>query len=254
MDFQKTQYCFTAWLREPLQNPPPAGVKPERMQVYRELIFNNIESLMANSFPVIKSLLPPVSWNNLIEDFFAHHQSKTPYFSEIAEEFLDFLQHERKAGPKDPPFLLELAHYEWVELALAIAEPLSQPAQAIPEGDSLLHPIQLSELAWPLAYHFPVHQIGPETDWHTAPANPSFLLVYRNADDEVKFMEISKVTFRWLEIVRESGPCPAMTSFLSIAEELNQPQPDSILAFGKELLQQMAEKGIICFNTEAATP
>ena len=57
---------------------------------------------------------------------------------------------ERQAGSDDPPFLLELAHYEWVELALDIAE------QELPErvdisAEQLLagRPL-ISPLAWPL--------------------------------------------------------------------------------------------------------
>ena len=47
------QKRFAAHLRDPQQQPAPPGIAPARMQVYRELYFNNIQSLLAANFPVI---------------------------------------------------------------------------------------------------------------------------------------------------------------------------------------------------------
>ena len=66
----------------------------------------------------------------------------------------------RDAG--DPPWLAELAHYEWVELALQIAERRRLPPHD-PDGDLLDGVPVLSPLAWPLAYRWPVHRIGPDS-------------------------------------------------------------------------------------------
>ncbi len=58
----------------------------------------------------------------MARDFFACHACRTPLFTRLAEEFLVYLEQERKGMPEDPPFLLELAHYEWVELALSLSD------------------------------------------------------------------------------------------------------------------------------------
>ena len=72
------------------------------------------------------------------------HRCRTPYFSQLGEEFIGWLQDGYRAEEGDPPFLLELAHYEWVELALSLAE---APVETLPQAWSW------SPLAgrWPIA-------------------------------------------------------------------------------------------------------
>ncbi|MGZ8097046.1 MAG: HvfC family RiPP maturation protein, partial [Methylosarcina sp.] len=118
IDFKEKQREFSDYIRNPQRNPAPADVDIRRMAMYRELFFNNIESFLSGNFPVLRSLLDDARWLALVQDFFAEHVCQTPYFSEIAEEFLAYVQYERKQ-PGDLPFMLELAHYEWVEMALA---------------------------------------------------------------------------------------------------------------------------------------
>ena len=117
--FQRLQHAFAASIRDPENEPGPQGVPAQRMQIYRQLVFNNLKSFLATGFPVVKATLGEKAWPALIKDFLRRHHSKTPYLFEISEEFLAYLQNERGQTDNDPPFLLELAHYEWVELALS---------------------------------------------------------------------------------------------------------------------------------------
>ena len=129
--FQRLQYGFAASIRDPENQPRPQGVPAPRMQVYQELIYNNLELFLATGFPVLKATAGDAMWRALIRDFLRCHQSKTPYLAELGEEFLTYLQNERTQIESDPAFLLELAHYEWVELALLIAEAVL-PAEDAP--------------------------------------------------------------------------------------------------------------------------
>lgn len=245
--FQTVQYGFAAYIRNPDQNPMPKNLAPERMKMYRELFFNNIENFLATGFPVLKSLLGDVRWPNLVQCFFADHCSHTPLFVGIAEEFLDYLAHERPPHPDDPPFLLELAHYEWVELALDVSE-LEPPAPAPDEliSQSPLSRIpRLSELAWPLVYRFPVHRLGPNVQPEEPPPEATYLLVYRNRSDQVKFVEINPVTYRLLELLETNEPRPLEQHLRQIAEELGQPDPGHILQFGSDLIRDWAHCGIV---------
>lgn len=243
--FQRTQLAFAAHIRDPLRQPMPPGVAPERMAMYRELFFNNIESLLASGFPVLKSILDGERWLALVQDFFAGHRSQTPLFAGVAGEFLDYLREERGERPGDPPFLLELAHYEWVELALAIAE--AEPPPSVPafDVDPLAHTIRLSALAWPLAYCFPVPLIGPQFQPDRAGAAPTCLVVYRDRDEVVRFAELNAVTYRLLEILEESGPLPATDCLLRLAAELRHPDPSVVLGFGADILRGLAGRGVI---------
>lgn len=244
IDFKAKQQEFAAFIRNPDGYPAPADVKPERMRMYRELFFNNIEGFLASHFPVLKSLLEPERWLELAQDFFAKHRSRTPYFSEIPEEFLDYLQNERN-DPEDLPFMLELAHYEWVEMALAIARE-ETPAAIDASANLLQLPLSLSPLAWPLAYRYPVHEIAKASPAAEAPEHPSFLVVYRTPDDAVKFLQVTPSTYRLLEIISDRQPITAEACLKQIAAELDAADIDQIVEQGLKTLRDLADKSIIC--------
>lgn len=243
VDFKAKQLEFTQYIRNPVTNPAPADVKPERMAMYRELIFNNIESFLAGNFPVIRKILDDQQWYDLAQDFFSRHHCKTPYFSNIAEEFLNYLENERD-NPADFPFLLELAHYEWVEMALSIAK--DEVSAKKQNFDDLLHQtIQLSPLAWPLVYQFPVQLISPDYLPPVPPEQPTSLLAYRGQDDEVKFIEINPITYRLLEIIEEKRQIKTLACLTQVAQESQHPNPDLIIQGGLQILQELAEKMVI---------
>ena len=60
----------------------------------------------------------------------------------------------------------------------------------------------ISPLAWPLAYDYPVHRIGPDFLPKRPDAQPTHLIVWRNRRDEVRFMEANAVTARLMELMK----------------------------------------------------
>jgi hypothetical protein len=243
IDFKAKQLEFASYIRDPENNPAPADVKPQRMDMYRELFFNNIESFLSANFPVIRKILDDSRWLELTQDFYAKHPCKSPYFSEIPEEFMEYLQNERN-NPDDFPFMLELAHYEWVEMALSISkEEMIANNQNL---DNLLKKrIQLSPLAWPLAYQYPVHKISPDFLPDAAPQQPTFLIVYRNPADEVNFIEITPITYRLLQLIQENEEMLTESCLTQVADELNHPSPEIIIEGGLQILKELAEKTVI---------
>ena len=91
-DFVRRQYEFAAHIRDPERQAAPAGIEDRRMKIYRDLFFNNIESLLAGNFPVLRKLYDDACWKELVRDFYANHLCRTPLFPEIAREFLRYLQ------------------------------------------------------------------------------------------------------------------------------------------------------------------
>lgn len=243
--FQKLQYAFAAHIRDPEHQPAPADVEDRRMAVYRELLFNNVSSTLASTFPVLTRILGNDRWNALARDFFKRHQSQTPLFAELPEEFLAYLQTEYVASPDDPPFLTELAHYEWVELAVDIQAEKPDWNRINTGGDLLDERPVLSPLAWPLAYAWPVHTLSPDNQPAEPPAQPTFLVVYRDAQDAVQFMEINAVTARLLELIGEAGKNDTGRTLLErVAADAGQPA-DTFLEPGRTALESLRDKGIV---------
>lgn len=161
------------------------------MGIYRDLVFANMESFISTNFPVIRSLYNEADWNVLAHDFLREHRCHTPLFPEFGREFLRYLETRQQQERGDPPFLLELAHYEWAELALSLDETEIADIAHNPHGDPLNNVPLMSPLACVLGYRFPVHQIRAAFRPAQPPAEPTLLLLVRGRDDVVRFNEIN---------------------------------------------------------------
>ncbi len=242
-DFQETQYRFAAHLRDPDSNPAPCGIEDRRLKIYRELVYNNIEDFLSSGFPILRSLYAESDWHAMVRQFIACHQSHSPYFLEITQEFLTYLQEEHQTVTCDPDFMLELAHYEWVELALDVAEGGIEGGRK--EGvDVLSDRLQVSPLAWRLSYQYPVHMIGPQHQPEEPGEEPTFLVVYRNRLEEVGFLQTNGVTMQLLQLLEEM-PQTGESALRELAGLLSQRDPESLLVFGREVLEQLLSLDIV---------
>lgn len=244
---RRLQFEFAAHIRDPDNAPAPAGIEDRRMKIYRELFYNNLRDLLGRSFPVLKQVLGAEAWDDMVRDWLRRHRAQTPLFLELPQEFLAYLQHERPAAAGDPPFMLELAHYEWVELALGIDEREIDDGALDAGGDLLEGCPVLSPLASSLAYTWPVHRISPDYQPAEPPAEPTRLLVYRDRQDQVGFIEINLVTARLLELL--DVPATARRSgrdcLLQIAAELGHPEPEAVVGGGLEILSGLRARDVI---------
>ncbi|MYM61995.1 DUF2063 domain-containing protein [Pseudomaricurvus sp. HS19] len=246
MSFAGVQKQLADHLRDPQQVAPPGAMEERRLAIYRELVFNNIEGFLSSGFPVLRSLYDDEAWLGLVREFIRTHRSESPYFLQISEEFLAFLQEEYQPGAADPAFLLELAHYEWVELALDVSTeeiPESSHTAGLSPEQLLDTRLSLSPLVWRLSYQFPVHRIGPDYRPAEPPAEPIFLLVYRNRQQQVRFMESNALTVHLLNLLEEglSGRAALQT----LAADLQHPHPEQLLAMGAKLLAQLVGSDIL---------
>ena len=220
------------------------------MNIYRELFYNNVEGFMASSFPVLRKIMDDEQWHALIRDYFSNHKARTPLFPEMPREFLQYLQEEREPRDSDPSFLLELAHYEWVELALSLADEEIDSNDINPDGDLLEgHPL-LSSLAWPLQYHYPVHLIGPDYQPESPPESPTLIVAYRNTDDKIGFLEINPVTARLLQLLKEDNEQSGRALLERIAAEINHADHDAVVQGGLSILQDLRMRDIILGTRE----
>ncbi|HKJ72236.1 MAG TPA: putative DNA-binding domain-containing protein [Gammaproteobacteria bacterium] len=242
---RERQEAFTAYLRERAGEGRPEGLDARGGEVYRRLVYNNLEGFLAANFPVLRRILDDQRWHALVADFLAEHRAQSPYFLDIGREFLDYLAGGRGARDGDPPFLAELAHYEWAELALSVDEAEVPSAGVDPEGDLLAGRPVVSPLAWALQYAFPVHRIGPGFQPAEPPAEPTFLVVYRGRDDAVGFLAINAVTARLLQLLEEGGGDSGEALLRRIAGEIGHADPAQVVAAGADILDDLRRRGIV---------
>ena len=244
--FKQTQYDFAAHIRNPDDVAGPDNIEDRRMAIYRDLFFNNVESFIANAFPVLRSLYADDNWHTLIRDYFSRHKARTPHFPEMAEEFVNYLQHEFNPGDNDPPFIIELAHYEWMETALILSRDSIDNVQHNKTGNLMDEPVVISPLAWLLMYEWPVHGISPDEQPVDKPQQPTWIIVYRDREDEVGFMQLNPVTARLIQLLDDSDSnMTGRQALEQIATELNHPQPEVIISGGMDTLRQLRKKDIV---------
>lgn len=246
------QHALAAWIRDPRGHPPPPGVEPRRLQVYAELFHRNVSGLLAATFPVIRATLGDEAWQALVRDFLREHPTHTPLFTELPRELLRYLDTRAQHSRGDPPWLGELAHYEWVELALQVSEARNDDTPHDPHGDLLAGVPLLSPLAWPLGYAWPVHRIGPGHVPDAPPSRPTLLLVRRDADGAVRFDELSPLAFRLLHMIEEAPMRSGLDHLQALAGEASADDPAAFVKAGARMLALLRANGTLA-GTRTAT-
>ena len=245
VSFKEKQYAFAAHLRDPENVDAPEGIEARRIAIYRNLFFNNLRSLLARFFPVLRKIHADAQWNRFIRGFMRHHQAQTPYFLELPQEFLAFLQNEYEPREDDYPFLLELAHYEYAELALSISEDEIPRDGVDPDGDLLAGLPVKSPLAWAFAYRFPVHRISPDFLPEQPEEQPVYLALYRDSDDQVGFLELNAVTAALLDAIEQSDELSGESILRQLAADIDYPDADALVQHGAAALQEMRQLEIL---------
>lgn len=199
----KFQADFCTYLRAPTQRLTgelPAGTSQRGMQTYRELVFAKVESFLLACFPMTRQRLGARAWRKLTRQFVLLHAAQSPYFRDIPAEFVAWLHHTETDA--NFPWLSALAHWEWLELVVAIADSTQTAAAprrqlCLAQGEFVLNPsMRLAQYAWA------VHQIAPK---HAIAAEATWLLAYRElrptsaSQDKVQFMELNAASFALLQ-------------------------------------------------------
>ncbi len=243
--FKELQYRFAAHLRDPQAHPGLPGIEDRRLKIYRDLFFNNIENILGTGFPVIKRLLGKQRWLHMVRRFYAEHESHTPLFSEIGREFQRYLQARAERGCADPAFLVELAHYEWVELALSLDEHEIDAVAHDPRGDLLDGAPVVSPLAWLLEYRFPVQRISDSYQPEAAPDSATFLVVSRNRADEIVFTELNPLSFKLLEVLKANPGVSGLDVIEALIGALGSADAAAMTEAAKAMLERFRDRDII---------
>ncbi|HSD17907.1 MAG TPA: putative DNA-binding domain-containing protein [Thermomonas sp.] len=234
--------ALAAHVRDPAAHPGPPGIEPRRLKIYSDLVYSNLEGLLAGNFPVIRKTLGDDAWAALVRAFLARHRSHTPLFTELGREFIGFLESGTGADPLRP-WLAELAHYEWAELGLQLSEAELPPHD--PDGDPLDGVPLLSPLAWPLAYRWPVQRIGPDFQPVEPPPQPTLVLLRREADGRIHFSMLSPLLFRLLELVASNESRSGLGLLRQLATEAGQADFDAFLRDAAPMLARLRAEGVL---------
>lgn len=249
--FQQYQHQFVDYLRNPQEHKAIPETLPQQTHVYAKLLYSKFEGSLRTCFPITRKLLGSVFWQQLLQKFIGQHRCQSPLYQEIPDEFIDFMMNENPQMML-PDFIIDLAHYEWMELVLE-TEKSSQIDNYSPiKGNQLTVIPTLSPNLHLLHYRYPVQTITA-TDPHWKnwsirhepyPQEATILAGLRDQSYQIHFIELNAVTARLIELLQEQINTGEQ-ALLQLAIEMNYGDPETILPSGINTLEQLKQQNII---------
>lgn len=190
----------------------------------------------------MRGLLGEQQWHGLVREFY-REEKPYPLFTRIAGVFVDYL---RQRGEYRPAWQAELAHFEWSETRLYLAEPDDPPYRR--EGDLLDGVPLLSSLALPLGYRWPVHRLEEDVALAEAPAEPTLLLMHRDSSHRVHTARLTPLAYRLLESLARRR-LRGREHLAALALEARS-APGALDAAGLELLAALRTQGVVLGTLE----
>lgn len=194
ISFQTTQRQFCDWIRHP-ELELPYHFEPDRMQLYRDLLLNNVCSFIDLVFPVARAMLPSLQWQQLQVEFFQKSHCQSPLYLDISLQFREFLSAQRHPVLQQYPWLTELLHYEWLELYVDTVELDAQSDNQWPFTTQI----------WVLVYQYPVYNWTTVMTPEQAKPNPGAIMVWRDHSDQVHIERLSPLFAVLIEQIQQHG-------------------------------------------------
>ena len=242
-NFREVQRAFSAYLRDPENNPRPAGLAENRLSVYRYAVYANIERFLTDNFPRIKSFYTEQAWEALVRDYIVRHRSETMCFVELPKEFLEYLENVRE-NDDDPPFLYELAHFEWLETLIS-ADERKLPEDEILSGDLLEGVPLINPLTQLLRYSYPVHTVAPDNFPDAEPAQPTFIIAFRKKNNKFGFIDVNVLTARLIELLALNQNHTGREILVELAKETGAQDVQPIVDGGADILRRLESDEVI---------
>ena len=238
------QQSFAEYLRDPENTIAPNDVDSRGLSIYRNAIIANTEKFFGDNFPKVKELLGDDNWMTTVRDYVRRHRPETPLFVELPGEFVNYLDSSRDDAD-DPPFLYELAHFELLE-NLVLTDEANLAAIPVEENGDLLKGVPIVNPTSQLVrYAFPVHKIDRAYQAIQPPADPTFILAFRDRVNEFKFLEISIATARVVEMLNDPGSQSGESVMRGLASKLGNVDIDRLIDQGTEILTTLRMCGAI---------
>ncbi|MFB6454675.1 DUF2063 domain-containing protein [Chitinophaga sp. Hz27] len=236
-DTYRIQQAFSSYCRTGKKVAIP-GANGDRMQYYRQLVFNVINDAMESAFPVAFANMPKRKWNKMIREFFSNHACCATQMWKLPLEFYTYAVENNWNEVYETPWLLDLLYFEWSETELF--NMADKPAPDCREkGHWKEDLVVLNPEHTLLSFKYPVH-LERKKKQLLQREGTYFVLLFREPDTGyVQFTDLSA----WLAIVIEQLSMGVMLSdILDYALQLNITVTDKLemdtIAFLEDMRQR----------------
>ncbi len=243
-EFVRLQRAFTRHLRDPDRVAPPGDHEARRMAIYRHAVFANVAGLMADNYPRVRVVMNDQRWQAMLRDYIIRHQSRASAFVDVPREFLDYLEHEREVDD-DPPFLRELAHFDWMETLIGADQRTLELDRIERDGDLLAGIPVANPIMTLVRYAFPVHAIDADYQPDAPPLKPTRIAAFRDPDNLYGFLDLNDAAARLLETIMQAPGLSGAEILAGLARDMPGLQTSTLTEAGSIILNRMRQRGAI---------
>ncbi len=197
---RRYQSALAGYCRSGQLEPIP-GIHNEHISHYRRLVYNVVDDMLQNAYPLTHALLSATEWKHLVNDFFTHHACQSPQVWYMPKEFYQYLVTIKHPFLEKYPFLEELLCFEWAEVELFMMEDRrGEPAAtySLETGKLVINPEHQL-----FSFQYPVH-LKPARNITMTDKGNYFLAAHRDAAGTVIFTDLSPALAIMLSLLEEA--------------------------------------------------
>lgn len=214
-----------------------------RFLIYRRLVHNRLRAAAREFIPRAAARRGTEAFVADFAAFMAEHASRSPYLRDVPGEFVAWAVPRWAALPDVPRFLGDLARHELLE-----GEVRNDPAGGeSPTGKAvdLEAPLRFDGSCRLMHYDWAVHKLSYSTDDRSEPVCAStHLLVYRDADSKVRYLELTVWATAVLEALLDERNT-VKAGLLAAAAQVGEPLDDDKLAKAAMLFADLADRSVL---------
>lgn len=214
----------------------------DRLLVYRELVRETLRGALSAALPRTMARLGP-QFDEYFARFLAERGPRTHYLRDVTDELLAFAAPLWRADPRLPPWALDLAEHEAVQIRVAAQAP-RRGGEGPGAELALDRPLRWVEAKALEHYRYAVHELSEDPEDRSEPkARDTYLLVYRSPEHELRFLELSELAHAILG--RLFGGEALGPALRGACAERGQPLDSTVLEGTAKLLHDLAERGVL---------
>jgi hypothetical protein len=181
------------WLLEQGVCPADAGACAEagekRLLVYRRLVRRGLSDAIRMQIPRTGARLGS-AWDDYLSGYLHEQLPRSHYLRDVAFEFVDWALPRWALDAAVPAFLGDLARHELCAFEVAMSR--DERTEVAPVPLSLDRPVRFDPSTRLKRYAWAIHRLNADEDARdTPPHEPTTLLAYRDADHEVRYLELT---------------------------------------------------------------
>ena len=213
----------------------------ERLTVYRSLVRKRLRDAVELAIPRTVARLGPL-FDEWFDRFLAERGPRTHYLRDVTTEFLDFLTPFAERDARLPPFALDLARHEALDVIVGSLAEAARPG-VVPALDPD-RGLVFSATARVVRYRFAVHRLSADLDDRSPPEPvPTALFVYRSPEHDVRYLELTPLAAAILE--RLLAGATLREALEQSTGELGVPMEGAVLDGTARVLADLCERGAV---------